>query len=190
MKTLSRKSLLTILMVCAVSIPLIAEGIQEEQEQVEYGRRAYQDRELEDISVTGAIQFTLSHPKLVSSNGDEYSLLYPMFLADNIEINDGDNITVVGQIVPGPVRQADNDTAYLRVGKVSFDGKEYDLDSLSPMGPSGHHTRFPAAHMDFRTQRGYGQKPYGTGRNETRDYRPGQRQDEFSYPRQNFQGRW
>ncbi len=126
------------------------------------GFRAYDDCCVEDwkaeiISITGTVELkTDDHPELVPSDGT-YELMYPYYLSDGIEVEDGDTITVEGILMPGP-RYEDGDEKHLRVTKAIIDGKEYDLADVAdggrwaPMG-GGMHGHHPS--------RGGGMVPHG-----------------------------
>lgn len=105
----------------AASLPLIAEGAQEQAEPT----RA------EQIEVSGTVEFTAGHTRLNAADGGVYELMYPRYLADSFEIENGQSIAVEGFPVPGPRWTATDENAdddqYLRLTKVTINGEEYQL---------------------------------------------------------------
>lgn len=117
----------------AAALPLIAEGAQEQAEPAQPGQYA----RAEQIEVSGTVEFTAGHTRLNAADGEVYELMYPMYLADSLEIENGQSIDVEGFPVPGPRwtaadKNADEDQ-YLRLTKVTIDGEEYEL----AFGPGG-----------------------------------------------------
>lgn len=100
----------------------------------------------EKLSLEGTIDFTVSGAELTATDGKVYELMYPRFLADGIEIEDGQTIAVEGYLVPGPRWERDDEDTNLRVTMATIDGKEYDLPSnfgpaFGPYGAHPHGTR-------------------------------------------------
>ena len=56
-----------------------------------------------------------------------YELMYPRYLAEDVQVRDGQTVAVEGYLVPGPRWDWGKDENHLRVDKVIIDGKEYDL---------------------------------------------------------------
>lgn len=127
------------------------EGESEEAPGWGRGPRGYELPE-ETTALTGVLELTLSrHPELVV-DGEKWELLYPMHLAEGIDVEHGATVSVEGYEVPGP-RFADEDYGerYLLVTKATIGGAEYDLSQfvdrgMGPMafgGPSGRGRRDP-----------------------------------------------
>ncbi len=96
----------------------------------------------ETVTVSGKVYASFTgHPELIAANGTTYELMFPMFLAEGLELSNGETITVEGAEIPGGygVRRADSDETYLRVIKATVDGKTYDLsETFGRGGPGGY----------------------------------------------------
>lgn len=93
----------------------------------------------EKVSVSGTVELTAAGVELKAHDGQEYSLMYPRFLADGVEVKDGDSISVEGYLVPGPRWEADENENHLRLETVTLNGEEYNLASAhGPRGGYGH----------------------------------------------------
>jgi len=93
----------------------------------------------EEVTLTGALKITGSdRPVLVTEDG-EVELMYPYVYNDDIELKDGQEITVKGYDTPA-YRWADDSSAkHFMVTKATVNGKEYKLDSgnFGPMNGRG-----------------------------------------------------
>jgi len=164
---------LALVMVLAVvmSLPIMAEGIQEgtRQEQVQqpapYGRayRWAEAPQLETVTVSGSIEFTAGAP-VIESDGTEYHLMFPRFLTDEVEIENGTSITVEGFEKPASrfFNSGDDTEAktYLRLSKVQIDTQEYPLDAAP--GAAMARGRGPKGRDQGYNQRSHGGS-YGPG---------------------------
>jgi len=140
---------LTVLMVslAAAAMPLMAEGMQEQAEPVQPGARPYgwsnnpaaQSQQLEQLELSGTVEFTAGHTRLHSSDGEVYELMYPMFLAEDLEVENGQTISVEGFLIPGTRWSSDEDEQYLRIEKVTVNGQEYELGTGGYAWGRGHH---------------------------------------------------
>ena len=134
---MKRSIIFTVLMVslAAAAMPLMAEGMQEQAEPVQPGTRPYgwannseaQQQQLEQLEISGTVEFTAGHTRLHSSDGEVYELMYPMFLAEDLEVENGQTISVEGFLIPGTRWSNDEDEQYLRLEKVTVNGQEYEL---------------------------------------------------------------
>ena len=141
----------------AAALPLIAEGAQEQAETTQPAARPYgwnntvppagqaarqpgqnlpawqagQYAQPEQIELSGAVEFTAGHTRLNTADGEVYELMYPMYLADYLEIEAGQSVDVEGFLIPGPRWTAADENAdddqYLRLTKVTIDDEEYEL---------------------------------------------------------------
>jgi hypothetical protein len=111
------------------------EGGIEETPEWERGPRSF-DLPEETTVLTGSLKLVLSgHPELEVA-GQTWELLYPMHLAEGVEVEDGTSVTVEGYEVPGP-RPWDADETeekHLLVTKATIDGTEYDLSETIDRG--------------------------------------------------------
>ena len=81
----------------------------------------------ESVSVSGTVELTASGVELKTGDGSEYELMFPRYLAEDVQVEDGQTVAVEGYLVSGPRWESDEDENHLRVDKVTIDGKEYDL---------------------------------------------------------------
>lgn len=117
--------LIVMALIIAAGMPLMAEGIQEQQE---YAGPRNVGVELEEKELTGVVTMYADGRATLTADGEEFELLYPRFTVGQIEIESGDEITVEGVVVPGPRWEEAEETAFLRVEKALIDGEEYELD--------------------------------------------------------------
>lgn len=103
-----------------------------------YGPR-YEDRwegfNGEILTLTGTVKAGDEwRPELETSDGT-YELMYPPFLGDDLNVEEGDRITVEGYLVPGPrwgKGDEESEELYLHVTKAVIGGKEYVVEHPGP----------------------------------------------------------
>mgnify|MGYP006283930215 FL=1 len=103
-----------------------------------YGPR-YEDRregfDGEIITLTGTVKLEGEwHPELETVDRT-YELMYPPFLDDGLDVQDGEEITVEGYLVPGPRWEEAEEVGeelHLHVTKAVIDGKEYVVEHPGP----------------------------------------------------------
>ena len=108
----------------------------------------------ETVTVTGQVYFdNRMHPEL-KSGAKEYELLVPRYYLYEVDLEDGDTVTVEGYTVTGmPMfEEEDGDEVHLWVAKAVIDGKEYDLERYGYGRGPGRGGRM-----------GMGRAPYGYG---------------------------
>jgi hypothetical protein len=129
-----RKTIPVFVLVLAAAAFTLAEG------QSESGAQRYGAAGLEQVKVSGKLSLEdRMHPEL-ESGGKTYELMVPWFLTRQIELQEGEQVTVEGYQVPGPRWESgEGDEIHVRVTKAVIRGKEYDVDRLigSGMGPGG-----------------------------------------------------
>ena len=106
---------------------LAAEGGQEKWDSSTQTGTPYYNGE--KMSIEGMVELTAGGVELKGTDGKEYKLMYPRFLAEDVQVRDGQTVAVEGYLVPGPRWESIEDDTYLRVEKVTLNGKEYDLAS-------------------------------------------------------------
>jgi len=117
----------------------------------------------ETITITGELYFeNRMHPEL-ESGGEEYELLIPRFYAYDLDLEEGQTVTVEGYTVEGMPCYEDEELeeVHIWVTKAIIDGEEYDLEADG----------FRGGHMGSRRGMGMmgpGRRPYGYG--ESRDW--------------------
>ena len=160
-----KRSIALILMVAAAGLlsisPMLAEGVQEGSEGAAGEPQRVPYERFEKLSVEGSVEFGAGRPELKTQAGEVYRLLYPRFLAEEIEVESGERISVEGFEVPGPRWASNEEERYLRVETVTLNGEEYEL--ASRFGPGYGH---PGPAMGGPGMRGGGYGPgsgYGCG---------------------------
>ncbi len=109
----------------------------------------------ERLSIEGTVKLTAAGVKLNGTDGKEYTLMYPRFLAEGVQVEDGANMAVEGFLVPGPRWNTEEKKNYLRVEQASIDGSEYDLAAL--MGSEyGHRRGFHEHGLWTHSNNGFG----------------------------------
>ncbi len=82
----------------------------------------------EKLTLTGTLSLTGEWHPVLLSGGKEYELMVPRFLAANLDVKDGEQVSVEGYVVQGMRRGGqDDDDIDLFVTKATIKGKEYDL---------------------------------------------------------------
>jgi hypothetical protein len=138
-----------LLLILAGTTAAFASGAQE-------APRPFAEEELSTL--TGVLKLGDTAPVLVSG-GEEYLVMVPPFAVPDIELEDGQEITLEGYVHEGFGRFADEDEQVIRVTKAIIDGEEYEIDlgrgnagmAQGMMGRGG-----PSRNMapgDFRGQR-------------------------------------
>lgn len=90
-----------------------------------------QDINVESMTLTGKIDLTnLNIPKLTVGE-NSYELIIPYRLDYDIDIKDGDEITISGFEVPGYRRSTDSELTNLMVSSVTLNGTEYNLNMMN-----------------------------------------------------------
>ena len=90
------------------------------------------------VTLTGSVSFNdWPNPELTTRDGKTYELLVPRLAAADLEVTEGQTITVEGYAVEGDFRGAPNDRQHIRVVKAVIDGEEYTLPDNVRMNPSG-----------------------------------------------------
>jgi hypothetical protein len=117
----------------------------------------------ETITVTGQLYFeNRMHPEL-KSGGEEYELLVPHFYVYELDLEEGQTVTVEGYAVEGMpcYEYEEEEELHIWVTKAVIDGEEYDLEAGprwgSRWGMMGHHGG------PGRGMMGPNRRPYGYG---------------------------
>ena len=116
-----------------------------------------QNINVENMTLTGKIDLTdVNLPKLTVGE-NTYELMVPYRLDYDIDIKDGDEITISGFEVPAYRRTADSELINLMVTAATFDGTEYNLDMMNN-GTMGYGQRAPMMN-NYGTANGRQGKP-------------------------------
>jgi hypothetical protein len=89
------------------------------------------------VTITGQLFFeNRIHPELKSGDR-EYELLVPRFYGSELELEEGQTVTVEGYTVQEMpcCEEEEGEEVHLWVTKAIIDGKEYELDDGRRMGP-------------------------------------------------------
>jgi len=133
--------LLTVVLTVITGMAVFANGEQEGDFERAVRPWNLDGEEPELLSLSGTLKLEYGDRPTLRAGGEEYELMYPPFLDDGIDIEDGEAVTVQGFLVPGPRRSTDDEENYLHVTKAVIDGEEYDLDRIAggygPMGGPG-----------------------------------------------------
>ena len=111
----------------------------------------------ETITVTGQVYFeNQMHPEL-KSGAEEYELLVPRFYAYELDLEEGQTITVEGYTVEGMLccHEEEEEELHIWVTKAMIDGEEYDLADGPRWGMMG------PGMGPRRGMMGPGRRPYG-----------------------------
>jgi len=110
----------------------------------------------ETVTVTGQLYFeNRIHPEL-KSGSEEYELLVPRFYLYELELEEGQTVTVEGYSVEGmPCCEEEEEEMHLWVTRAIIDGEEYDLEDDRRWGMKG-----PGMYPR-RGMMGPGRRPYG-----------------------------
>ncbi len=82
----------------------------------------------EKLTLTGTLSLQGEWHPVLKSSGKEYELLVPRHLTWNLDVKEGEQVTVEGYVVQGmPRAGADDGDTDLFVTKATIQGKEYDL---------------------------------------------------------------
>ena len=113
----------------------------------------------ETITVTGQLYFrNRMHPELESGD-EEYELLVPRFHAYELELEEGQTITVEGYTVQAmPCCEEEEEELHLWVTRAVIDGEQYDLEDGPRWGMMG------PGMGPRRGMMGPGRRPYGCDR--------------------------
>lgn len=165
------------LLLSLVLIPILLGGFgataafasgQSEDPAQPYGRRGpwpgrgYDERPVptfseETITVTGQLYFdNRMHPEL-KSGAKEYELLVPRHYLYEVDLKEGQTVTVEGYSVTGMPRfeAEDGEEVHLWVTRAVIEGKEYDLERYG--------RSFGRGRMGMRGGARYGYGPCGPG---------------------------
>jgi hypothetical protein len=153
-----------------------AEG-QIEDPSTEYGRGWRDERPaLEEVTLTGKVYFQgLDFPVLKTAEG-EYDLMVPRYYTYDVEIEEGQTITVEGFLGPdeapmGRFSRSEDGEPHVMVTKAIIGGEEFEIDTRYGSMMSG----------DF--------EPRGGGRGDSRGNMRGGRMGHMSRPAPKG-GRW
>lgn len=136
-----KKITFSVVLITMVSLALFAEGNQEEtpwEPGPWYMERGYTNPEFEikKLTLTGKIDLSdINVPKLTVGE-NTYELMVPYRLDYDIDIKEGDEITINGFEVPAYRRASNSETVNIMVTGVLFNGTEYDLNMMDNHGPA------------------------------------------------------
>ncbi len=90
------------------------------------------------MEVTGELSFDdWPHPEITSADGTVYELMFPRHYVGDLEVDDGQLITVEGYAMEDNLLRDADEREYLFVVKALINGEEYSLPEDWHMGPRG-----------------------------------------------------
>ncbi len=85
---------------------------------------------------SGTVHFEDNYEIVLKTDQGEYELMFPRFLIDEVDVAEGQRITVEGYEMPGSrMMRWEGDEEHLMVTKATINGKEYDLGEEYGYGP-------------------------------------------------------
>lgn len=129
---MNRKFLSAVLVMTAAAAFLAATGVPEAGSADDFSG--------ELVTVTGTLVLEESGYPALKSGDELWGLMYPYYLAQDLEVEDGEEITVEGYTMPAAGRRFVTDNRYLMVTKAVIRGEEYEV----PHGPMGGRGMMPA----------------------------------------------
>lgn len=135
--------LVTVVLTIITGTALFGYGAQEEEEidRSIPPRWGLEFNEEDLLNLTGTLILEPGELPALRAEGKRYELMYPHFLDDDIDMTDGESVTIEGFLVPGSRWQDEEDALFLKVTKAVIDGEEYELEPFAGRsGPrmSGH----------------------------------------------------
>ncbi len=83
----------------------------------------------DELTLTGTLKTTGDDRPVIVTGDGTYELMYPYIYSNNIELKDGQQITVKGYETPAYRWSEDGDEKHLMVTEADVDGKSYKLSS-------------------------------------------------------------
>lgn len=83
----------------------------------------------EEKTFTGKLKLEDNNRAELVTGDETYELMYPYYYTYNLDIKDGQEITVKGYDVPAYRWSPDGDDKHIRVTEATIDGKTYELDN-------------------------------------------------------------
>lgn len=150
-----KKELLILLMIVSTAMILSAEGQQDDADELFYGRgyrggmmgnypaadfdreeffeqqQAARDEYLEDLeilAISGKLSLVNGELPTIESDGVQYYVMAPWVQIEDLNLEDGMDISVEGYEMPGPPMQWDNTEKSIMVTKAVINGEEIDVD--------------------------------------------------------------
>ena len=108
----------------------------EDNDQLNWAPGAMFNSDEESVTLTGKLDLTDANDPKLTVGEKTYELMVPYRLDYDMDIKDGDEITINGFEVPVYGRDSNPDLTNLMVTAATFNGKEYNLDTAD-MGYRG-----------------------------------------------------
>lgn len=126
---MAKKILISTLVMLALAGAAFAGGQKEPAQPPAQTAPAAAPATEEKLSLTGTLSLGDSRHPILKAGGKEYELLVPRYLTWNLDVKDGEQVSVEGYVVRGMPRRAQGDDGDidLWVTKATIKGKEYDF---------------------------------------------------------------
>ena len=129
-----KKTIVTVLVLLAViTMTAAASGVQENP--ATNRARSFTPPYVngEELSITGTLKIVSSSDIELITDKGTYNLMYPYYNTPDIDVKDGQEITVKGYEVPAYRWSNGNDGKFLHVEEATVDGKTYSFDNYYGM---------------------------------------------------------
>ena len=132
-----KRILFITLMIAVISTGLLFARGSEEEESMIYSRWGIAE-DADTISAAGSLRYENRIFPELSSGGNTWKLIYPHYFDFEVEVEEGERITVEGYQVEGPHprfsgisgTESIEDDQYLLLSKAVIDGEEYTLEDF------------------------------------------------------------
>ncbi len=126
---MAKKILIGALLVLALAGAAFANGQKEPVRASPQAAAPAESRTSEKLSLTGTLSLEGNFHPVLKAGDKEYELLVPRYLTWNLDVKEGEQVSVEGYVVQGMPwhTSADDGDVDLMVTKATVKGKEYDL---------------------------------------------------------------
>ena len=133
---MAKKILITTLVMLALAGAAFASGQKEPVQSPAQAAPLTAAPTGEKLSLTGTLSLEGSMHPILKAAGKDYELMVPRYLTWNLDLKEGEQVSVEGYVVQGMPRRADSDDddIDLMVTKATIKGKDYDLSQYRGQG--------------------------------------------------------
>jgi hypothetical protein len=133
---MAKKILITTLVMLALAGAAFASGQKEPVQSPAQAAPFTAAPTGEKLSLTGTLSLEGSMHPILKAAGKDYALMVPRYLTWNLDVKEGEQVSVEGYVVQGMPRRANSDDGDidLMVTKATIKGKDYDLSQYRGQG--------------------------------------------------------